>query len=300
MQQKFAPKTWPTWIGFGLLSLTARLPLAAQYWLGDRLGDLALKLVAKRRQIAKRNLDLCFPELDGEARRALLEQHFRSLGRMLFESGFAWRGQPARVSALGKMRGMDHVHRAQQAGQGVLLLSGHFTTLEIGACYVGMEFDQAAGLYREHDNPALEHLVYRSRKRYVTEMFDRSQTRAAVRFLRRGGLLWYAPDQDYRRGDSVFVPLFGIPAATTTSTLELARLGKAQVMVLDQRRRADGSGYELEISAPWENFPSGDATADVARINEAIEAMIRKVPEQYMWVHRRFKRRPAGEADLYR
>jgi len=296
---KFAPKSWLIRSGFAVFGLAARLPLSFQYWWGDRLGDLARAAAGKRRRIAARNLELCFPITSPAARQVILRNHFRSLGRMLFESGLAWRGDPKKMNSLRQLVGLDRVAQVRQSGHGVLLLSGHFTTLEIGAHFVASALDQAAGLYREHKDPTLEQLIYQSRKRYVTEMFDRNQARGAIRFLRRGGLLWYAPDQDYRRGSNVFAPFFGLEAATTTSALDLARLGQAKVMLLSQRRRADGTGYDLEISEPLENFPSDDPVADMALVNQRIEKMVRDVPEQYMWVHRRFKRRPFGEADLY-
>ena len=244
---KSSSRNWLIGGAFALLGLSARLPLKLQYWLGDRLGDLIFLVGGKRRRIAARNLTLCFPDQSDADRHVLLRAHFRSLGRMLFESGLAWRGDPRSNLSLCDMVGLDRVARVRESGHGVLLLSGHFTTLEISAHFVGSLIPNAAGLYREHANPMLEQLVYRSRKRYVTEMFDRTEARSAIRFMRSGGLLWYAPDQDYRRGDSVFAPFFGRAAATTTSALDLARLGRAKVMLLDQRRRSDGSGYDLSL-----------------------------------------------------
>ncbi len=299
MASAYAIKSWPVWIGFGLLSVCARLPLSWQFWLGDRLGDLLRLAVKSRVRIVQRNLALCFPELSDSERVALCKTNLRSLGRMVIEAGLAWRGRPDQLRRIRRIEGLEHLQRAQEAGQGVLLLSGHFTTLEIGGRLAALDIPDIGGLYREHEDPAMEHLVRESRLRYTQDMFSRDQTRGAVRHLRRGNVLWYAPDQDYRRGGSEFAPMFGIAAATTTSTLDFARLGRAKVMFLHQRRRADGSGYDVSISEPLADFPSADPVADVARINGRIEAMIREVPEQYMWVHRRFKRRPPGEPDLY-
>jgi KDO2-lipid IV(A) lauroyltransferase len=154
-------------------------------------------------------------------------------------------------------------------------------------------------MYRPHAHPAMEWAVKRGRLRYAAAMFTRDQLRAAIRHLKQGGLLWFAPDQDTRRGDSVFVPFFGLPAHSLTSTHQLARLSGARVLAFAHERRADG-GYTLRLSPAFADFPSRDATADTAQVMAAIEGMVRAVPAQYLWIHRRFKRQPEGAPDPYR
>ncbi len=295
-----APRHWPVWFGLGILRVLVWLPYRAQLLLGASLGRLLALAMPARRRIARRNLKLCFPERTAEARAALLDGCFGSLGKMLFEAALAWWGSPRRLRPLGEVIGLEHLEAARRAGQGVLLLAPHFTTMEIGGRLLCLAHDpqSKAGLYREHGNPALQWAVRRARS-YAGAVFERSRTRAAARHLLGGGLLWYAPDQDYERGVSVFAPFFGIPAATTTSTLKLARMGRARVLLLAQRRLPGAAGYRIEITAPFEGLPTDDPVADLTRINAAVEEAVRACPEQYLWVHRRFKRRPGREPSIY-
>jgi KDO2-lipid IV(A) lauroyltransferase len=172
----------------------------------------------------------------------------------------------------------------------VIIISGHFVTLELAARLM-CDHAPLAGMYRPHDGAAMEWAVLRGRLRYATAMFTREELRPALRHLKQGGLLWFAPDQDTRRGDSVFVPFFGRPAYSLTSTHQLARLSGAAVLGFAHVRHDDG-GYTLRLTPAFEDFPSSDATADTARVMAAIETMIRAAPTQYLWIHRRFKRQP--------
>jgi KDO2-lipid IV(A) lauroyltransferase len=195
------------------------------------------------------------------------------------------------------LSGLEHLRAAQAGGRGVMLVSPHFTTLEI--CVRLLARDVAlAGMYRPHDEGALEWCVRHARARYTLAMFPREAVRPAVRHLKAGGVLWFAPDQQTRRGESVFVPFFGKPAWTLTSTHQLARLTGAAVLPLFHRRRDDGS-YEIEIGAPLEGFPTTDAVADTARTMAMLEALIRREPAQYLWIHARFKKQPEGEKGPY-
>jgi KDO2-lipid IV(A) lauroyltransferase len=155
-----------------------------------------------------------------------------------------------------------------------------------------------AGMYREHDDAAFEWAIKRARLRYADAMFTKDELRASVRYLRAGGTLWYAPDQDMRGKDAVFAPFFGVPAATITATHHLARLSGAAVIPFFHRR-LDGGGYAIRLEAPLADFPSADAAADTSRVNACIERMVREAPSQYLWMHKRFKTRPPGEADVY-
>jgi len=176
-------------------------------------------------------------------------------------------------------------------GRGVLLVWGHFMTLEMCGRLL-CDHVPLAGMYRRYRDPVMEWAVKRGRLRYAAAMFTNDDIRAAMRHLKQGGFLWYAPDQDMRGKDTVFAPFFGVPAATITATHQLARLSGCAVVPFFHRR--EGADYVLRIAPPLEDFPSKDATADSARVNAAIEAMVREAPSQYLWIHRRFKRRPGA------
>lgn len=283
---------WPTWFGIGVMALLARLPWRLQRVLGRIFGAVLPQILRKRRKIAERNLALCFPDLDTRARAALLRRHFAALGTAIFEFGRAWWGSVAPQRHGLVIEGLEHIEAVRADGRGVILVSGHFTTLEMSA-RLACDALPLAGMYRPYAQPAMEWAVLRGRSRYAAGMFAKDDVRGVVKHLKRGGLLWYAPDQDPSRGDSVFVPFFGQPAKSLTSTHQLARLSGAAVVMFEHARRDDG-GYTLRLWPAFEDFPSKDAGADTARVIAAIETMARAAPEQYLWIHRRFKRRPDG------
>ena len=291
------PRTWPTWLGIGIMALLARLPWPLQRGLGRALAGVLRLLLGERRRIASRNLALCFPALDDAARASLLREHFGALGIGLFEFARAWWGSVAPLRHGLQVEGLEHVEAARAGGRGVIVISGHFTTLEICGRLL-CDHVPLAGMYRPHAQAAMEWAVKHGRLRYAAAMFGRDELRPALRHLKQGGLLWFAPDQDTRRGDSVFVPFFGRPASSLTSTHQLARLSGAAVLAFAHVRRPDG-GYTLRLSPAFADFPSEDAVADTSRVMAAIEGMVRAAPAQYLWIHRRFKRQPTGGEDLY-
>jgi len=286
------PRHWPAWLGIGMMALLARLPWSWQRALGAPLGALLRTVLPSRRRIAARNLELCFPQLDATAREALLREHFRLLAIGVFEFARAWWGSVDPLRRGIEVEGLEHMAAARVGGRGVIVVSGHFTTLEVCGRLM-CDHVPLAGMYRPHAQPAMEWAVRRGRARYAAAMFPKQDVRGAVRHLKRGGLLWYAPDQDPSRGDSVYVPFFGQPAHSLTSTHQLARMSGATVLVFQHARRADGS-YAMKLWPAFEDFPSKDATADTARVIAAIETMADAAPAQYLWIHRRFKRRPDG------
>lgn len=293
------PRTWPTWLGLAVLWFVAQWPLRLVRPLGAFLGNLIRWISRHRRTaVARRNIELCFPEMTADQRERMLRANFRSLGVGLFEFLRAWWGPIGRLSALTRIVGAEHVDALMAQGRGVLMLSGHFHTLELCGRILCTRLP-LAGMYRPYDNAAFEWAVRRGRARYAAAMFKREELRAAVRHLKRGGILWYAPDQDMRGKDTVFAPFFGIPASSITATHQLARLSGAAVVAFYHRRRRDGLGYEIEIKPALVDFPSDDPVRDTARINALIEDMTRQAPDEYLWVHRRFHRRPEGEDMLY-
>lgn len=291
-----SPRTWPVWLGVGFGVLAARLPWGVQRGLGRLLGALLYAVMGARRKVAARNLALCYPELDEAARARLLRENFRDLGIGLFEFLRAWWGDITPLRASARSEGLEHLVALREQGRGILLVSGHFMNLEVAGRLL-CDHTPVAGMYRPHATAAMEWAVLRGRLRYACAMFTRDELRGAVRHLKKGGLLWYAPDQDMRGKDAVFAPFFGIPASSITATHQLARLTGAAVVPFFHRR--EGDRYVLRIAAPLEDFPSEDAVADTARVNAAIEAMVREAPTQYLWLHKRFKRRPAGEPRVY-
>ncbi|WP_312359048.1 lipid A biosynthesis lauroyl acyltransferase [Stutzerimonas balearica] len=295
------PRFWLLWLGLGLLWLLVQLPYAALLRLGRVLGALMYRVAGARRRIARRNLELCFPRLDEAAREHLLKDNFASTGIAFFEMAMSWWWPRARLQRLAHIEGLEHLQAAQAEGRGVILMALHFTTLEIGAALLGQRHT-IDGMYREHKNPLFDYIQRRGRERHNLDAsaIEREDVRGMLKVLRAGRAIWYAPDQDYGRKQSLFVPLFGIPAATVTATTKFARLGRALVLPFTQERLADGSGYRLVIHPPLADFPGESEEADCLRINRWVEQVVSATPEQYLWAHRRFKTRPEGEASLYR
>ena len=295
------PRFWPLWLGLGLLWLLTRLPYRALLWLGRRLGGLMYRFAGSRRRIARRNLELCFPQWSAEERERVLRENFASSGIAFFEMAMSWWWPAPRLARLAQVEGIEHLRRLQEAGEGAILMALHFTTLEIGAALLG-QWHTIDGMYREHKNPLFDYVQRRGRERHNRDAtaIEREDVRSMLKSLRAGRAIWYAPDQDYGRKQSLFVPLFGVPAATVTATTKFARLGRARVVPFTQARLPDGAGYRLVIHPPLEDFPGESEEADCRRINQWIESAVRPRPEPYLWAHRRVKTRPAGEPSRYR
>jgi KDO2-lipid IV(A) lauroyltransferase len=284
------------WLALGVMCIGARLPWSLQRVLGRLVGALALQLARSRRRAARINLELCFPEKTADERRRLLRESFHDLGIGLFEFSRAWWGSAEPMRRTVRIEGLEKLDGIRAQGRGVLMVSGHFMTLEICGRLM-CDHLPLTGMYRRHRSPVMEWAVKRGRLRYAKAMFTNEEVRPAIRHLKQGGFLWYAPDQDMRGKDTVFAPFFGVPAATITATHQFSRLSGAAVVPFFHRR--EGADYVLRIGDPLEEFPSADAAVDSARVNAAIEAMVREAPTQYLWIHRRFKRRPPGMTSPY-
>ncbi|HET6546301.1 MAG TPA: LpxL/LpxP family Kdo(2)-lipid IV(A) lauroyl/palmitoleoyl acyltransferase [Rhodanobacteraceae bacterium] len=293
-----APRHWPAWAGLAVIWLVARLPYRWLLRLGHVLGWLAAHLLRGRRDVAARNIDLCFPRMDPKQRARMLEANLRDAGLMLVEFAFAWMG-PARAIARVPLTidGLQHLRAARAEGRGVLLVGAHLSHLELCARLVSQRI-RIAGMYRVHADAAFEWAIRRARLGYADAMFTKDQVRRSVRYLQAGGIIWYAPDQDMRGKDSVFAPFFGVPAATITATHHLARLSGARVIPFFHRRLPEG-GYALRLEPALDDFPGTDVGTDSARINACIERMVGEAPTQYLWMHQRFKTRPVGTPPLY-
>jgi Kdo2-lipid IVA lauroyltransferase/acyltransferase len=297
-RELLAPRHWPAWLGVGVIWLIARLPYPALRAVGRALGAVIQRVPSARRHIAETNIALCFPALDAAGRAALVDAHLRDIGQMLVEFALGWMGSDRAIARVPvEVEGLEHLQAARAQGKGVLLVGGHFSHLELCARLISRRIP-IAGMYRRMDSAVFEWIVLRARLRYAAAMFEKDDLRGTVKYLRDGGTVWYAPDQDMRSKDTVFVPFFGVPAATITATHHLARLGHAVVMPFFHRR-LPGGGYAMRLGAPLPGLPGADVASDTARVNACIEQMVREAPEQYLWVHKRFKTRPPGHAPVY-
>jgi KDO2-lipid IV(A) lauroyltransferase len=296
-----SPRFWPLWLGLGLLWLVVQLPFRVLLVIGRILGIVMYRFATDRKYIASRNLELCFPHMSKAERKHLLKENFASTGVAFFEMAMSWWWPRERLARLAHVEGLEHLRHAQEQGQGVILMALHFTTLEVGAALLGQQHT-IDGMYREHKNPLFDYIQRRGRERHNLDSIavEREDIRAMVKQLRAGRAIWYAPDQDYGAKQSIFVPLFGIQAATVPATSKFAKMGRAVVVPFTQQRLADGSGYKLVIEAPLTDFPGESDEADCIRINQWVELAITQCPSQYLWAHRRFKSRPPGEPKLYK
>ncbi|EKF75428.1 lipid A biosynthesis lauroyl acyltransferase [Alcanivorax hongdengensis A-11-3] len=292
------PRLLPTWIGFGLFWLIGQLPWNLLLAAGRLLGHLAWYLASSRRDIALTNIRLCFPERDEQQQRKLARASLVSTGEAILEMAGSFSNHRINLDKRLSVTGMEHIKRAQENGQGVLLLGMHFNSIDVGSRLLGYLIDFYA-VYRPNDNPVLDKIINKGRGNYLKGNVPRSDIRQMIRVLRQGDVLWYAPDQDYGINHAVFVPFFGNLAATITATSRIAKMGKAAVVPC-AHYRFPGGRYLIEFGEPLSDFPCGDDEQDTARINQTIEHYVRKHPEQYLWVHKRFKHQPDGQRSPYR
>jgi KDO2-lipid IV(A) lauroyltransferase len=266
---------------------------------GRLLGTLLYFLVASRRHVTLTNLRLCFPEMSENERRRLARESFISAATSLFEGALSWWGSETRLRKLYRIEGLEHLETARQKGKGVILLGGHYTTLEISGRFLAFHVEGLQPIYKPARNPLFEAVMARSRKRLFDDLLPSSEMRSIVRNLKKGKVVWYAPDQDFGRDRSVFAPFFGFPTATLTSTARLARLSGAPVVPYYSERLPGTGGFVVKLLPALDGFPSGDDMTDATRTNRILEEQIERVPEQYLWLHKRFKTRPKGEKGVY-
>lgn len=293
------PRYWLTWLGVGLLWLIVLLPYPIIYRIGCGLGHIAMRVMKQRTQIAARNLELCFPEMSPQARHELVVKNFESVGMGLMETGMAWFWPDWRVARWFDISGVEQVRALLEQKRGILLIGVHFLTLELGARVFGMQ-TPGIGVYRPNDNPLIDWLQTWGRLRSNKAMLDRKDLKGMVKALKQGEIVWYAPDHDYGPRNSVFAPLFAVDqAATTSGTWMLAKLSGAAIVPFVPRRKAHGAGYELVVLDPDTTPPLDSAEVTATWMNTIVEKCILMAPDQYMWLHRRFKTRPDGARSLY-
>lgn len=290
-----APRHWPTWLGIGLLCLIAWLPFRLRMAAGKVLGWATWLLAHERRYITEVNIGLCFPELGPEEQAALVRQAFCENGIGLIETATGWIRPARHFFHIGELRGGELLQQGLDRGKGVLLLGGHYSTLDFSANLLSLYFPFAV-TYRAHRNPLFDAFMLRGRIRNCNGVFDRKDIRGAFRHLKQNQLLWYAPDQDYGADQAVYAPFFGQQAATITAGTRFATFNDSAVCLVSHRRLTNEKRYVLDIVA-IPGFPSGDEETDALLVNRAIEQEIRKAPAQYLWMHKRFKTQPGGKPD---
>lgn len=290
-----------TRIGVVLFWLLHHLPLPVLARIGSGLGSLLYVLVRPRRRIALANLRACFPQRSPADVAALTRAHFQVAARAMLERGVLWWGSAERIRAMVRLEGFEHLEAARATGRPVILLVPHFVGLDAAGTRIAQEI-RSVSIYARQKDKVLDRWLYHGRTRFGDQLLLSRQegVRATVKAMKSGRLFFYLPDLDYGARDSVFVPFFGVEAATITGLSRLARLADAQVLSCIARMLPGGAGYRVEIGPAWTDFPSHDVVADTRRMNAHIEAAVLTMPEQYYWVHRRFKTRPPGEPPFYR
>jgi KDO2-lipid IV(A) lauroyltransferase len=291
------PRYWPARLLVLWLRLMAILPWRFVLSLHKGIGRLAGLLSRRRRHIVGRNLEICFPHLSQVERDALVGKHFANVGAFFAELALAWFEEPERHAHLFTCEGVEHLQEALARGKGVVLYTGHFTTLEICGATVRPLVPLYAFMFSQRGNPVLDAAQRRGRARYAHLSVPANNVRDMLGLLARNAVVWYAPDQ-VRTGTGKLVPFFGEPAMTSTAPSRLARISGAAIVPMFFRRKDDDSGYLVRFHAPLQDFPSGDLAQDTARLTTVLEGFIRECPEQYFWIHRKFKGRPQA-ADAY-
>lgn len=293
------PVAWPAWIIIAIAWCFARLPISWVFATGRAAGFLLHHFAAERRRIARINLRLCFPGKDPAEIEVLLRKNFVHTALGAIEVMLPWLNPGRDLTSRIDVHGLQHYEAALARGRGVVVLAAHFTVMDVISAPLAAlgTFDV---MYRYNKNPAWEWLQLNGRRRYFDGVIEREETRQVLKRLRAGRAIWYAVDQDYGRRHSVFAPFFGVPAATIVAVSRVARLNHSEVLFMTTARDLERQRWSITFHPALGNFPGNDELTDATRINGLIEGFIRERPEQYLWMHRRFKTRPEGEASVYR
>lgn len=288
-----------TRFGLGFMWLLHFLPLRLLAAIGKVFGMALYWLGRERRRVARINLRLCFPGVADDEREKLVRRHFRAFGRSLLERSILWWSRAARIKRLVRVEGWENI--APHLGKPLILMVPHFVGLDVGWTRLTLEH-QMASIYSKQKNPVFNQMLLRGRLRFgMPRLLSRQEgIRPIVKAVRDGLPLYYLPDMDYGPRDALFVPFFGVTAATITGLARLASMTGARVVPSIVRQLPGGHGYEVKFYPAWENYPGEDVEADTKRMNVFIEERVREMPEQYFWLHKRFKTRPAGEPGIYK
>jgi len=286
------------WVSLGLLRVAALFPYRTQLFIGRILGKIIQYLSSSHRRVIDINLQLCFPEKSQPERDKIRNGCYQNIGIALLEMAMCWWWSEQRLKPLVEIRGQEHIDAVLQGGRGVILLTGHFTSLEIGGRLFTLSIPLQA-MYRTQKNHLFDSYLYTRRNSYLENTISRKNTRQMIKGIKNLIPTWYAPDQNFPNERNVFVPFMGVQTATISAGSRLAQSSGGAMLPFYPERKEDGSGYIIWIEPPLKDFPSGDDIKDATAINASIEKFVRRNPEQYMWIHKRFKTRPSGEPAIY-
>jgi KDO2-lipid IV(A) lauroyltransferase len=292
------PRYWLSWLGLGMMRISIYLPIWLQLRLGKLQGWLMRQFMPSRVHIARRNIELCFPELDEVAKEKLVHENFHSMGMMMIETALSWWGSDKQIAQRVRYEGVAHLEAAKAQGKGIILLTGHFTNMEIGARFAVLKTPFYV-MYRQMKNKLFNQMMMNARGHHIEGAVMHDDIRGTVRALRKGKTVWYAPDQDFGRKNSVYAKFFGINAATVPAVGRIVAMTGAAVVPFTPRREADGR-YTLTFHPAWEPVEGLSDVEEAQRMNDWVEQEVKKAPAQYYWVHRRFKTQPDGRAQLYK
>lgn len=298
IQQFSHPKYWLTWLGFGVLWVFAKLPYPLLSGFGVCLGEVGYWTMSRRRHIARTNINLCFKALTDRDRRKILRKSFHAAGVGVLEIGLAWWASDKKILSLVDVDGLVELKKAYEAGQGVILLVAHFTTLEILGRFLPLGVPYSV-LIRRQKNKLFDAMSLRCRNRYMQSCIIHDDPKRMLKALRQGEAVAFLPDQDYGIKNAVFVPFFGVQAATVSSTAKLARFNDARIVPTFCYRQQRGKRYRLVFQQALRHDKSQTIKVATAEINRVLEEAVLVAPDQYLWGHRRFKSRPEGEASVY-
>jgi KDO2-lipid IV(A) lauroyltransferase len=280
---------------FAFMWLVHFLPLAVQARIGSAIGCLAFWLIPERRKVTRINLAKCFPSKSAEERERLARAHFRAFCRAVIEQGILWWAPRERIERLVRIEGLENLRGKKK----LIVFAPHFVGFEATLARLGLEFPVAM-MYSRQKDPAFEAQLLAGRTRFGSVMYPRQGgIKRGIELINAGTLYYYLPDLDFGPKRSVFVPFFGVPAATVTGLAYIARTTGAAVVPCVTRMLPGGGGYVARVYPQWSDFPSGDDHADARRMMAFVEERVLEMPEQYFWLHKRFKTRPEGEARFY-
>ena len=295
-----APRYWGTWILLSLLWIIMWLPRTWIMKFGSFLGSQAYRRNSKRRHIAETNIRLCFPELDSDQRRQMVIEHFRNYGRGMVDMGLIMMATKERIEKYSRVQGREHIE-SLSADQKAILVTYHTTTLDMYSSSMMADIPLVSMMKRDR-NPVLNRFLYRARTRYRNaRVLMRDQSlRGIIAGMNEGRICYIIPDEDFGDGKhTVFAPFFGQPRCMLNIVSRLAKMTNAVVIPgICRLDPADGH-YVTEVLPPLEGFPGDDLVQDATRLNQAMEGLIRRAPEQYLWTFRWFRTQPDGAASPY-
>jgi len=292
------PRYWPTWLGLAILRLAAFLPYAAMRFLSHGLTYLVYIGSPGRKRIAEINIRLCFPELAESEVQSMVRETINSAAMCFFEISLAWWASNKRMKAMVSFEGVENIEAERKNNRGIILLGGHYTTLEISGRLLTYYMRDFRPVFKVTRNKLFNTVMVNSREKAINPLLENSNMRKIISTLKKGVSIWYAPDQDFGPENSVFAPFMGVQTSTLLATSRLAKLSGAAVIPFYSARLGNGK-YLIRFGKSFKDFPSGDDIKDASMINSAIEEHVRQYPEQYLWLHKRFKTRPQGEPDIY-